>query len=51
MNRFLVKVQENSKYLLLMAAIAFIIYGVTREEYLVVLKKAAHICLECIGIG
>lgn len=45
------KVQNHSKYLLLMVAIAFVIYGLTREEYLVVLKKAAHICLECIGIG
>jgi hypothetical protein len=51
MKRFFAKVQMNSKYFLLFVALALVIYGVTREEYLVVLKKAAYICLECIGIG
>jgi len=39
------------KYALLALGIAFILVGVLREEYLVVLKKAVMICLECIGIG
>ena len=32
-------------------ALIFIAIGIIREEYLVVLKKAVNICLECIGIG
>lgn len=51
MRYFLAKLQQNGKYLVFMIAIAFIIYGMTRQEYLVVLKKAVNICLECIGIG
>ena len=39
------------KYALLLAGVAFIAVGVWRAEYLVVLKKAVMICLECIGIG
>ena len=35
----------------LLTALAFIIFGILREEHLVVLKKAVNICLECIGIG
>ncbi|HMM05639.1 MAG TPA: CD1871A family CXXC motif-containing protein [Clostridiales bacterium] len=42
---------SNLKYFLLVIAAAFLLYGVARGETLVVLKKAAHICLECIGIG
>lgn len=32
-------------------AITFLAIGLIREEHLVVLTKAANICLECIGIG
>lgn len=39
------------KYVLLLLGAAFIAVGVLRGEYLVVLKKAVMICLECIGIG
>lgn len=31
--------------------LAFVGFGLLREEHLTVLKKAAAICLECIGIG
>jgi len=36
---------------LLTAAAAFTVYGVVTGEPLEVLRKAAHICLECIGVG
>ena len=32
-------------------ALCFIGVGLLRGENLVVLQKAVHICLECIGIG
>ena len=32
-------------------ALCFIGIGLLRGENLVVLQKAVHICLECIGIG
>ena len=31
--------------------LVFVGFGLLREEHLTVLKKAAAICLECIGIG
>lgn len=37
--------------LLLSIGIAFVAIGIWREEYAVVMEKAIHICLECIGIG
>ena len=30
---------------------AFLVYGISRGEVAIVLKKAIYICLECIGIG
>lgn len=36
---------------LLLLGAAFVIWGVGRQEHLVVLKKAVKICLECIGVG
>jgi len=39
------------KYGILTISIAFILVGIIREEHLEVMKKAAKICLECIGVG
>ena len=36
---------------LLVFAILLVIYGITQGEAGAVLRKAASICLECIGIG
>jgi len=36
---------------LLLLSSAFIVYGVSRGETAIVLKKAVNICLECIGLG
>ena len=38
-------------YVLLIVAIIFIVIGLINQEYLIVLKKAVNICLECIGVG
>lgn len=35
----------------LAAAALFLIYGVSRGEAAIVLNKAIHICMECIGLG
>ena len=35
----------------LLLSLAFIAAGLLREEQLMVLQKAASICLECIGVG
>ena len=32
-------------------SLAFILYGIHRDEILIVLDKAIHICFECIGLG
>lgn len=38
-------------FLLIAGGLALACFGAAREEMAVVLTKAAHICLECIGIG
>lgn len=43
--------REGVKYLLLAAAAALIALGVWTGEPAEVLRKAATICLECIGVG
>lgn len=37
--------------LLIAVGLALACFGTARGEMAVVLTKAAHICLECIGIG
>ena len=32
-------------------ALVFIVFGISRGENAVVLRKAIRICLECIGLG
>jgi len=36
---------------LLAVAAVLIIYGISRGEMAIVLKKAVNLCLECIGLG
>jgi hypothetical protein len=43
--------RKYSKYILLILALAFIGIGIFRGEHLAVFRKAARICLECIGVG
>lgn len=43
--------RNKAAFILIGVALIFILLGVWREEYMVVLKKAVNICLECIGIG
>lgn len=43
--------KNTIRYLLLAAAVAGIALGIARKEPRVVLRKAANICFECIGIG
>ena len=39
------------RLLLLLTAALFILYGISRGEVAIVLKKAVNLCLECIGLG
>lgn len=39
------------RLLIMLAASAFIIAGISRSEHLEIMNKAIKICLECIGIG
>lgn len=42
---------KPARWLLLLAAILFVVIGVNHHETQEVLTKAIHICMECIGIG
>lgn len=46
-----VKYINCAKYALFFIAIFFIVIGIMSREYMLVFKKAATICLECIGIA
>ena len=43
--------QKRMRYLILAAAAASLVYGLARGEAADVFRKAATICMECIGIG
>lgn len=42
---------KTVRYVIISVAVAFIAYGIIREEHLTVLRKAVRVCFECIGIG
>lgn len=39
------------RLLVILAAVGCIIFGVSRGEAAIVLRKAIRICLECIGVA
>lgn len=43
--------RQGISLLLLVVGIMSLLYGIHREEHLMVEKKSNLICLECIGIG
>ena len=45
------KVQNLQKIIILILAVAAIIFGIMQQEHMVVMKKAVNICMECIGVG
>ena len=45
------KVQNLQRIIILILAVAAIIFGIMQQEHLVVMKKAVNICMECIGVG
>ena len=45
------KVQNLQRIIILVLAVAAIIFGIMQQEHMVVMKKAVNICMECIGVG
>ena len=45
------KVQNLQRIIILILAVAAIIFGIMQQEHMVVMKKAVNICMECIGVG
>lgn len=45
------KVQNLQRIIILILAVAAIIFGIMQQEHMVVMKKAVNICKECIGVG
>lgn len=35
----------------LISSVLLILIGLSKQEHLIVFKKAVNICLECIGVG
>lgn len=38
-------------FLLFIIGASFLLLGIWRQEYTIVMEKAINICLECVGIG
>ncbi len=45
------KLRQLKSWALLLLSLILIIFGITNGEVQLVLKKAIHICLECVGLG
>ena len=45
------KIQNLQRIIILILAVAAIIFGIMQQEHMVVMKKAVNICMECIGVG
>ena len=45
------KVQNLQRIIILILAVAAIIFGIMQQEHMLVMKKAVNICMECIGVG
>lgn len=45
------KKEKTIRLAVLLLSLSFIAAGLLRGEHLMVLQKAASICLECIGVG
>jgi len=43
--------KKKMQIVIALAGILLIVIGINQGDYLDVLNKAIHICLECIGIG
>ena len=43
--------KSKIKYIILIAAVGAMAFGIFRGEMMAVFTKAAAICMECIGIG
>ena len=42
---------KHLKYLVLIIGIGMLVWGIASGDMLLIFKKAAAICMECIGIG
>ncbi len=49
--QWFIDMRDKIKYLILVLAVSFCVYGFHIGEAEVVLQKAIKICLECCGIG
>ena len=49
--RRLGKMSKYVKYVVLIIGIGMLVWGIVNGDMAAVLRKAAAICMECIGIG